>query len=185
MDDSGVALFWETSTWTTLGFSARRMKHAFQLTGIPCQQAFLIALPCLSALLDHSAVHLRLSLHDSGGALLETLAELLTITAKELCVPIAIGLVGIFTGIRRNSELFGYKYTLSLISETCTTLCILYICAMVCHRPVKSWIIPHMGYIWKWSSINQSINQSINGSMNQWIYKSINQSINQSINSRF
>lgn len=85
----------------------RRMKHAFQLTGIPCQVAFLIALPCLSAVLDHSAVHLRMSLHDdNGGAVLETVAELLKITAKELCVPIAVGLVGIFSGIRRGSVCF-------------------------------------------------------------------------------
>lgn len=83
----------------------RRMKHAFQLTGIPCQVAFLMALPCLGVLLDHSAVQLR-SLHDHSAGALETLAELLTIIAKELCVPIAIGLVGVFSGIRRGSVCF-------------------------------------------------------------------------------
>ena len=94
------------STYRNLG--ARRMKHAFQLTGIPCQVAFLIALPCFSALLDRWALELR-SLHGAGrGAALEIVAELLNIAAKELCVPIAVGLAGIFSGIRRDLELSRY-----------------------------------------------------------------------------
>lgn len=83
----------------------RRMKHAFQLTGIPCQVAFLIALPCFSALLDRWALELR-SLHGAGRGALEIVAELLNIAAKELCVPIALGLAGIFSGIRRGSVCF-------------------------------------------------------------------------------
>ena len=77
------------------------MRHALGLTGIPCQIAFLIALPCLSAVLDLSAARIRTtSSQPSGG--LEVLAEVLSAVTVEVYVPLVIGLVGIFSGVPRN-----------------------------------------------------------------------------------
>ncbi len=81
----------------------RRIEGAFLMTGIPCKVAFLISLPSMAVALDHSAVRLRLLLHETidENSVWEAAAEILKAANQECWMPIAIGLVGILSGTRK------------------------------------------------------------------------------------
>ena len=86
-----------------------RMQGAFLLTGIPCRIALLMVLPSMAMVLDVSAIRIRrMRAEDSlkGDVAWHMLAEILQDANYELCMPIAIGLVGILSNSKKGSAFF-------------------------------------------------------------------------------
>jgi len=79
----------------------RRMSGAFGLCGIPWQLPCLMTLPCLAQVLDRAAVQIL-----QGTAALKFLEHLLVGVNIIAWMPLAIGFVGIVSGVRRGSWYF-------------------------------------------------------------------------------
>lgn len=94
----------------------RRMSGAFGLCGIPWQLPCLMTLPCLAQVLDRAAVQIL-----QGTAALKFLEHLLVGVNIIAWMPLAIGFVGIVSGVRRNKAVLinreGDFYSLTLLKQ--------------------------------------------------------------------
>ena len=94
----------------------RRMSGAFGLCGIPWQLPCLMTLPCLAQVLDRAAVQIL-----QGTAALKFLEHLLVGVNIIAWMPLAIGFVGIVSGVRRNKAVLIHRegdfYSLTLLKQ--------------------------------------------------------------------